>query len=113
MGKQKRKTVRISAVNKEYIEFSNGDKITYYHNPDCCENNYADFFQIEPLAKKIDFITPIIFESVPNCGFRFGNTGIMFFIPCYSEQNGYYSSNIEIHYNGKRVLKFDAEGIDN
>lgn len=32
---------------------------------------------------------PIYFEEVLHAGFRFGNHGKMYFVPCYSEQNGY------------------------
>lgn len=36
----------------------------------------------------------------------------LFFVPCYSEQNGYYSSDIEIYFNGKKVLQLECEEIN-
>ena len=42
-------------------------------------------------------------------GFRFGDNQAMFFVPCYSEQNGYYSSDVDIYYNGNAVLNVEAE----
>ena len=42
----------------------------------------------------------------------FGNENAMFFIPCYSDQNGYYTAEIDIYYDGKRVLHFDCEERD-
>lgn len=49
----------------------------------------------------MDFEEELIFEAVENCGFRFGSKNTpMLFIPCYSEQNVFYSTNIEIFYNG-------------
>lgn len=33
----------------------------------------------------------------------------MFFIPCYSDQNGYYSSDIDIFYDGRHVFNVDCE----
>jgi len=33
----------------------------------------------------------------------------MFFVPCYSEQSGYYSFDVEIYYNGKQVLNLECE----
>ena len=101
---------KISTVNYELIGFDDGSTITYFHNPDCCEYNYADFEQLDDIARKTDFDTNnMVFESVKGAGFRFGNENKMFFVPCYSEQNGYYSDDIEIYYNGEKVLHFDCE----
>jgi len=99
--------MKIKSISSENIVFDNGDKITFDHEQDCCEFNYADFKQIEPLALKTDFTEPIIFERA-NSGFRFGNKNKMFFVPCYSDQNGYYTTELNIYYNGAKVL----DGID-
>lgn len=101
--------MRISEVTEESIIFDNGKMITYNHAPDCCEWNYADFKQIEPIAKEYDFDENLIFEAVNDSGFRFGDSRLMTFIPCYSEQNGYYSVDIQIYYNGIEQLHFDCE----
>lgn len=92
--------MRIDLVNEEGIEFDNGNKIRYQHEQDCCENNYADFEQLEESALGVEFNEDLTFEEVPWAGFRFGSVGTpMFFVPCYSEQNGYYSSSITIIYD--------------
>jgi hypothetical protein len=97
--------MKIVKVNQEKILFDNGNKITFDHVQDCCENNYADFKQICSLARKTDFDEDLVFESVEGAGFRFGNKrGHMFFVPCYSEQNGYYTAEIDIYYKDKRVV---------
>lgn len=101
--------MKIKKVTDEYIEFDNGDKITYDHERDCCETNYADFEQIETFAYGLEFDEQLIFEEVSGSGFRFGNLGKMFFIPCYSQQNGYYSSDVDIYYNDERVLNVGCE----
>ena len=44
-----------------------------------------------------EFPVDLTFEKVDGSGFRFGGT-YMFFIPCYSDQNSYYSSNIYIYF---------------
>ena len=106
------RTIRIIKVDDECIEFDNGSKIEYDHCPDCCEWNYADFSQLEELARKTSFTLPLSFEIVENSGFRFGNYGKMFFVPCYSEQNGYYSNDIDIYFNKQRVLNFDCEEVN-
>lgn len=101
---------KIKEINDEMILFDDGSKITYDHERDCCEHNYADFEQIDDIAKNTDFDTrAMIFEAVEDSGFRFGNENKMFFVPCYSDQNGYYTAEIDIYYNNIRVLRFDCE----
>lgn len=96
--------MRILNVTEYSIEFDNGNKITFDHDQDCCEFNYADFEQLDSLAREVDFSEPLMFESC-EYGFRFGNPPInMFFVPCYSEQNGYYSNELDIWYDGKEVI---------
>ena len=100
--------MKIKYLDKERILFDNGNEITYEHIPDCCKWNYADFEQIEELALITEFDEDLTFESVEGEGFRFGNHFKMFFIPCYSEQNGYYSSDLDIYYNGARVSNVEC-----
>ena len=102
---------KIQEITKDHIQFTNGDKITYNHEQDCCENNYADFEQIDDLAKQYEFQGELIFEKTENTGFRFGDKRCMFYVPCYSEQNGYYSNELNIYHNNKKVLSPDAEMI--
>jgi hypothetical protein len=102
--------MKIVEVTHEYIEFDNGSMITFDHVQDCCEHNYADFKQIEEQALETEFDEELIFEAVEGSGFRFGSKGTpMFFVPCYSEQSGYYSFDVEIYYNGKQVLNLECE----
>ena len=102
--------MKIKEVNTNYILFDNGSRITFDHEQDCCETNYADFEQLEDLALEYEFENDLIFEVVPENGFRFGSKGTpMFFIPCYSDQNGYYSSDIDIFYDGRHVFNVDCE----
>jgi len=100
--------MKIIEVNEDYIRFDNGSEITFDHSQDCCEHNYADFKQIEKQALDTTFDEELIFEKVEGSGFRFGSKGThMFFIPCYSDQNGYHSSDIDIYFNEKQVLNLD------
>lgn len=104
--------MKIKEVTSESITFDNGNKITFHHERDCCERNYADFEQLDDLARNYDYDENLMFESVENAGFRFGShPNRMFFVPCYSEQNGYYSTDIDIYYNGEQVLNFGCEGV--
>lgn len=104
--------MHIVNIDEEEIRFEDGSVITFDHYQDCCEHNYADFEQLDDIARVATFDTKnMVFEAVPESGFRFGNEGNMFFVPCYSEQNGYYSDDIDIYYNGQKVLSFDCEEV--
>lgn len=103
--------MNISKVTDEVIEFDNGNKITYDHDADCCEDNYADFSILNEnhVNYNVDFDTELTFDFIDGMGFRFGSKDKWgdfrwIFIPCYSEQNGYYTDEIDIYYNGERVL---------
>ena len=102
--------MKIKEVTSEHILFDDGSEITYNYFQDCCEINYADFEQLDTIARNTEFNSDLVFEKVDNNGFRFGNKpNKMFFVPCYSIQNGYYSSAVDIHYNGKEVLTVYGE----
>lgn len=98
------KTFMIQEVTSSYIQFDDGRRITYNHEQDCCEYNYADFKAIDDLSYNIAFDYPLIFEKVDGAGFRFGNPNRMVFVPCYSEQNGFYDDTVTLIYDGKEVL---------
>lgn len=109
--------IKIVEITEEYIKFSNGYKLIYKHQQDCCENVYADFeyakqyntlghfkdktiFDVE---FEVDFYVNDGIKLVKGLGFvifsieRYGGsymTGAPIFIPCYNEQNGYYSTNL-------------------
>ena len=97
--------MRIKKVyDGEGIDFDNGHEMHDEHAQDCCEINYADWKQIEDEALDYDFKEPLDIERAEG-GFRFGNKGIrMFYIPCYTVQNGYYSDLVDIYYNEKLAL---------
>lgn len=103
--------MKIVNVDRDGIYFDNGNRITCYHFPDCCEYNYADFEQIDDLARQAEFDENLIFKSLEGFGFRFGNEDKMFFIPCYSEQNGWYSCDIKIYYNDVEVLNVECREV--
>ena len=108
--------MKIEKITDEAIIFDNGNRITYDHEQDCCESNWADFSSLEDtLAMEAEFDENLVFEIVEGsgdcdkgAGIRFGNPGNMFFVPCYSEQNGYYTTDIQIYYT-KEVLSLTCE----
>ena len=106
--------MKITNINDYEIRFDNGKRITFDHVQDCCERNYAQF---EYLKEELDgaifdmeFQEPLVFEHL-KYGFNFGNHGKMFFIPCYSAQNGYYSRGVDIYFDDELVLDCEGELI--
>lgn len=100
--------VTITNIDDEAITFSDGRKITYWHEQDCCEWNYADFEQLDDIARNYIFELPLKFQRARH-GFRFGDSRRMFFVPCYSEQNGYYTYAINIKYDDCDVVMTNCE----
>lgn len=101
--------MKIKEIRWNRIKFDNDSEITYDHSPQYCECNYADFLYLQDETGLFDyeFDENLDFEEciTGDCGFRFGNKNKrMFFVPCYSEQNGYYSFDVNIYYNDKLIL---------
>lgn len=96
--------MKIVEITDGHIKFDNDKAITFDHEQDCCEYNYADFEQIDDLARSYCFDEKSLrFEFVEESGFRFGDRYALFFVPCYSDQNGYYTDHIDIYYDNKVV----------
>ena len=105
--------MKIEKIENGRIIFDNGNTISYDHDQDCCEQNYADFEQLDDLGRAYDFDESTMqFEFVEDAGFRFGDARQMFFVPCYSDQNGYYTTQIDIYYNCEMVCSGSAEFVD-
>ena len=110
--------MKISRVTDEAIIFDNGKQITFDHPQDCCEWNYADFSILTPnvIFYDYNFSTKLEFEEVDELGFKFGSDGHWIFIPCYSEQNGYYTTEIDIYFGTEsereKVLAFYAQFVE-
>ena len=103
--------MKIHKVTYHAIQFDNGKAIEFEHCAECYERNYADFQQVIENNSDIldyDFEENLIFEKCDN-GFRFGDSKRMFFVPCYSEQDGYYSTDVDIYYDGNHVLNTDCD----
>ena len=101
--------MKIKEITSEYILFDNGKQITF-ENDQNCAYNFADFLALKGTIGEefnwYEFKEPLNFEYVENYGFRFGNGSNMFFVPCYSIQNGWYSDSVKIFFNGEEVLNY-------
>lgn len=105
--------MKITSFDDEKIVFSDGSYIYYEHCADCCEWNYADFSILPQFYHNEEFeqvsIEPTEYgfllhlHGVPPFS-QFGETKKIY-IPCYSDQNGYYSYDLDIYMrNNKREL---------
>lgn len=99
---------KISKVTEEAIEFTDGGRITFDHDQDCCEYNYADFGQVDDIARNYTFEGDMRFDTAEG-GFMFGDARRKFYVPCYSSQNGYYTTAIDIYWNGVCQLSFQCQ----
>lgn len=117
--------MKITKWDEDRIYFSDGSTISYQHEPDCCEYNWADFSILEVFYQQEEFVN---FDIIPveDYGFllslEFKQIPISplsdkwcydytptkkIFIPCYSDQNGYYSTELTIV-----VYRPDAKGLE-
>ena len=94
---------KIVYADDNELRFDDGTTITCDHEQDCCEYNYAKFDDIDDVCRTTDFDTSaLVIETVDGSGFRFGNLpSKMFFVPCYSEQNGYYTDELVVYINNE------------
>lgn len=102
--------MKIIEINEDNIIFDNEYRLEYYHKQDCCESVYADFEMLKNYnvstktgksinIKDIDFSENLgeLIQGVEEQGFNMvSKIGEKFFVPCYNEQNGYYSDDLEL-----------------
>lgn len=110
--------MKIKEIKREEIIFDNGYILNFYHEQDCCENVYADLGILKTYnvstktgktidIKDIDFEESLdkLIEGINEAGFNMiSKIGEKFFVPCYNEQNGYYSSNLELFLTYREVM---------
>lgn len=104
--------MKIKNWNDDYIWFTDGSTISYDHIQDCCEYNWADFSVLETFYQDEEFDD---FEVIPVDEYGFLLSLKLptpdpwyydyiptkkIFIPCYSDQNGYYTSHLTIIIRG-------------
>ena len=103
--------VRFTVIDDENEKITDIVELKAIHEQDCCEHVYADFSILCYYKRKRSFdrnYKKLIIKEVPKAGLllifvrdRFFQRKI--FIPCYNEQNGYYSSDLtlQIKHNDK------------
>lgn len=96
--------MKIKGWDDWHIWFEDGATITYEHNQDCCEMNYADFSVLDVFYHgeefdgcRIEVVDKMGFCLVfLDCCWQSWEKSMAVFIPCYSVQNGYYSTDLTI-----------------
>lgn len=100
--------MRIKKIDENYIVFDNGYELEAFHEQDCCEHVYADFEVLNTYnvstktgqaidIKEIDFEESLekLVQGILGMGFNMlSKIDEKFFVTCYNEQNGCYSSNL-------------------
>lgn len=117
--------MKIKQINDREIIFDNGYILDSFHDRDCCEDVYADFEILKTYnvstktgktinIKDIEFEEYIekIMEKVEDAGFNLiSKIGEKFFVPCYNDNNGYYSNEIILRLKkGEITVSIDITG---
>lgn len=92
--------MRVVEANDERLEFDNGLVLKSYHDQRCCEINYLDFEEGLPVGTELPAMNAIEFYKaikIKKDGFSVKDIhGIPKWVQARSEQNGYYSSNVDL-----------------
>ena len=125
--------MHISKISDNAVLFDNGLILTAFHQSDCCEAHWLDFSVLRDNAKnyvgtatgkavdlykqefafeKTDAACIPKFEKVIGAGINLIDTeGNKYFIAGYGENNGYYSTNLELNvfYKDWTIWETDIE----
>lgn len=106
--------MHVITAQKELLKFNDGSKFVSSWEYDCCEYNYADFSIIaldsEIMNNEFESVCfgrvedeagfTLLFKGLPHK--TLGTYTKHVFVPCYSDQNGYYTTELEVsHYDAK------------
>lgn len=89
-------------------------EIETFHPQDCCENVYAEWNNFDTESDYLPYgSVPTIEETKKYLELVRGNGFRLFyqFIPCYNEQNGYYSDELYLTIKDRRTGKEEEINI--
>lgn len=118
------KTLKLKKRSKVLINFGESNEIilrfdedtitiSQEHDQDCCESVYADFEYLAPYIPQINKeYSRVVIKGVDRIGilicFEIDEyfVGEKVLIPCYNEQNGYYSTELKliVNHNGVKDI---------
>lgn len=86
--------VRLTKIDEiTGLTFSDGTNISDFHEQDCCEAVYAVWNELNDQLITEDEIKELVISGNPEMGIVLNGK---YAIPCYNQQNGYYSSNLSL-----------------
>jgi len=91
------------------MKFTDGSELSYSHDQDCCEENYLDWSSLDD--------TGFYEKEFERIGIETWEYGIKingYSINAYSDQNGYYSNDVDVTYvdkNGEEI-SFSIFGLE-
>ena len=97
---------RVTEITEDRVTLSNGCYIEAMHDQDCCEHNYADFKSLLDTSIMGVEHRIICFDHWEG-GIRING----YAVNCYSEQNGYYSTEISFLLHdplGRIILAYEG-----
>ncbi len=111
--------MKIEKIVDGIVLFDNGTRMFSEHESECCEHHWAEFSQLNlynlnPKTGDVISITDLDFperiedniQLIEGEGFNLvASDGSKYFVPCYGENNGYYSTNLELVIDKKVPLK--------
>lgn len=99
--------IRPKERDAEQMFFSDGTCIEVVHHHDCCEHNYADWTSLDDTGFWNTYFRSLTLENWEG-GFRING----YAVNCYSEQNGYYTNEIQVYYRFGEGYIIGIEGIE-
>ncbi len=98
----------VSYKEDEGLLFSNGLKVNDYHPQDCCESVYADWKQLEDTGIEDKEFKELVITGNPELGIIINGE---FAVPCYNQQNGYYSDELLLNIENIDISNFVKDDI--
>ena len=91
---------KVDEIDGDTIIFSNGAKLSSYHEPDCCEEHYLDMNHItleDFEGLEFDLTKENFFNRIEGYGIELTPIkGYPVKIPGYGYNNGYYSNKLDL-----------------
>ena len=130
LNRKGKKNMKIKEIRENYISFDTGHELMVSHDQNCSEEHWADTsvlsnYNISPTTGElinmydVEFCgTSAMIQPVNGAGFNLvAANGDKFFIPCYGENNGYYSSDLTLEFGawddeGHYVSEFSIDLTD-
>ena len=106
------KNLKVVKIDSDSLEFDNGIVLYSDHQTECCESHYlslSDLTLDDFEGLEFDLTNDDFFERIPDYGIALRPiNGHPVRIPGYGDNNGYYSSNLDLiltNTDGRGVFK--------